>query len=259
MADVKTNKHESQNQFLFETSRIGFLLIVFVFSTIIGSSTYGMKNNDSLVRNPYNLDLTQSLKDYQQQVNINADNRMVDLEKTIHGIVLDIRYANSNNFTREKIYTAPKAFARLQVAKALQKVQDSLATFKFGLKIYDAYRPYAASLRFFEVYPDTNFVANPRYGSRHNRGCAVDLTLVELATGKEIPMPTEYDDFTEKANPNYSDLPENVKSNRQLLFGIMSHFGFSHYPTEWWHFDFTGWENYKLMDLSFEELENFSK
>lgn len=213
------------------------------------------KKQELLDRNPYNLDLVQTISQYKDLVKDDADNAMADIEEVIDGIALDIRYATANNFTHEVIYTAPKAYARKPVADALKEVEDSLAKHNIGLKIYDAYRPYAATVKFFEVYPDTNFVANPRYGSRHNRGCAVDITLIELATGNEIPMPTDFDDFSERAHPDYADLPDTVLANRAFLFGIMSHFGFSHYPTEWWHFDYNGWESFKLMDLSFDELE----
>lgn len=224
------------------------LVIILCFVSV------GCKEKKALdSKNPFNLDITQNLEDYENDVKQNQENRLVDLGK-IKNIYLDIRYATPNNFTGQVIYSSPKAFARNPVYNALQKVQDSLSYYKIGIKIYDAYRPYTASLKFFEVYPDTNFVANPKYGSRHNRGSAVDLTLVELSTGKELPMPTEYDNFTEKAHPDYNDLPDTVLTNKKLLFGIMKHFGFSYYPTEWWHFDFNGWENYKLMDLSFEEL-----
>jgi len=231
------------------------LKVFLVFIILVLHASACLNTNDSVDRNPYKLDITQSTEDYAQQIKMNSQMRMIDVGKYIKGIALDIRYATKNNFTGEVIYTAPKAFLRKPVAEALQKVQDSLYYYNIGLKIYDAYRPYAATLRFYDVYPDTNFVANPRYGSRHNRGCAVDVTLIELASGKEIPMPTEYDDFTSKANPGYTNLPDTVLTNRKFLFDIMSHFGFTHYPSEWWHFDFTGWDNFKLMDLSFEELE----
>ena len=229
----------------------GLILVILNLCFIL----FGCTNESKTEKlNPYNLDITQSKDAYDREVRQNPDWKLEDLSK-IRGIYLDIRYATTNNFTGKVIYLSPRAFARMPVFDALQKVQDSLSHFMIGLKIYDAYRPYAASLKFFEVYPDTNFVANPRNGSRHNRGCAVDLTLVELSTGKELPMPTEYDNFTEKAHPNYKDLPDTVLTNRKLLFGIMEHFGFSYYPTEWWHFDYKGWEKYKLLDLTFEELE----
>jgi zinc D-Ala-D-Ala dipeptidase len=229
--------------------------ILFVLASMLLIGTGCARKNDSLIRNPYNLDLVQTLEDYNLLVAGDPNMKIVDLEKMIPGLALDIRYATTNNFTGAVIYTAPKALARKPVAEALHKVEDSLSFYRLGLKIYDAYRPYAASLRFFEVYPDTNFVANPRKGSRHNRGCALDLTLIELSTGQEIPMPTLFDDFSPKAHPDYPDLPDTVLANRKFLFDIMLHFGFMHYPTEWWHFDYQGWENYKLMDLSFEELE----
>lgn len=231
--------------------KTGLILVILNLCFIL----FGCTNESKTEKlNPYNLDITQSKDAYDREVRQNPDWKLEDLSK-IRGIYLDIRYATTNNFTGKVIYLSPRAFARMPVFDALQKVQDSLSHFMIGLKIYDAYRPYAASLKFFEVYPDTNFVANPRNGSRHNRGCAVDLTLVELSTGKELPMPTEYDNFTEKAHPNYKDLPDTVLTNRKLLFGIMEHFGFSYYPTEWWHFDYKGWEKYKLLDLTFEELE----
>lgn len=169
--------------------------------------------------------------------------------------LLDIRYVTTNNFTGSVIYEKPLAFARRPVVEALRLVQDSLLVHGLGLKIYDAYRPYAATIRFYEVFPDTSFVANPRYGSRHNRGCAVDVTLIRLSAKEEIAMPTAFDDFSDKAHPGYQFLPEEVIANRNLLFSIMKHFGFSHYETEWWHFDYQGWKKYPLMNLSLTALE----
>jgi len=206
--------------------------------------------------NPYHLQIIQTPSEYKALVKNKPAMEMVDLSTFDPRIWLDIRYSTAHNFTGKVIYTASKAFTRIEVARALKKVEDSLAWYHLSLKIYDAYRPYAATLKFYEVYPDTTFVANPRYGSRHNRGCAVDVTLAESATGKEIPMPSEFDDFSPRAHPAYSNLPDTVKANRTLLFGIMKHFGFSHYESEWWHFDFHGWDSYPLMDLTFDELKS---
>jgi D-alanyl-D-alanine dipeptidase len=199
------------------------------------------------------------MKDYERQVAENRDMQMKDLAKETPDLVMDIRYATTNNFTGEVIYASSRAFVRKPVASAIRKIQDSLKPYGLGLKIYDAYRPYSATLRFFKVYPDTNFVANPRYGSRHNRGCAVDLTLVDRVTGKELPMPTPFDDFSPQAHSAYSDLPDLVMANRKFLFDMMACFGFKPISTEWWHFDFTGWEKYPLMDLSFEELDKVAR
>lgn len=206
--------------------------------------------------NPYHLEIVSNMADYKKSISSNPANRLVDLEKEIPGIVLDIRYATSNNFTHQTIYPSSKAFLHKPVYDALLKVLQTLKGKGIGLKIYDAYRPYAVTIKFFEVYPDTTFVASPKTGSRHNRGCAVDLTLIDLKSGKELEMPTAFDDFTEKAMQNYMNLPQKALQNRQLLLDVMSKNGFLPYESEWWHYDFKGWKNYPIMDLSFEELRN---
>lgn len=204
----------------------------------------------------HGLDVIHSIEKYKQSVKQNASKTLIDLEDFIKGIHLDIRYATANNFTGEVIYEQPKAYVRKPVAEALKKIQAELNAQDLGLKIFDAYRPYAATLKFYEVYPDTNFVAAPWKGSRHNRGCAVDITLINFGSKKELEMPTGFDDFSEKANPNYKNVPETAIKNRSLLISTMKKHGFTVYPTEWWHFDYQGWENFELMDISFTELEN---
>lgn len=232
--------------------KTALLFSTVLLSIVVGTNSFGQSSQSD--RNPYHLKLIQTATNYQNQVFENPEMEMVELKNSIPDIKLDIRYATANNFTGKVIYGSPRAFARKPVVEALRKIQDSLSIYNLGLKIYDSYRPYSATLRFFEVYPDTNFVASPRSGSRHNRGCAVDLTLIDKNTGEEIPMPTAFDDFSERAHPEYPNLPEKVLANRKFLFGLFTHFGFNHYPSEWWHFDFNGWDKYPLMDLSFEEL-----
>jgi D-alanyl-D-alanine dipeptidase len=204
--------------------------------------------------NPYGLEIVSAMADYNRLVKKDPSKQLVDLEKVIKGVVLDIRYATPNNFTHQTIYQAPKAFARKPVAEALVKIQTELKGRGLGMKIYDAYRPYAVTLKFFEVYPDTTFVASPQKGSKHNRGCAIDLTLIDLKSGKELEMPTVFDDFTEKATQAYMNLSPEVLKNRQMLREIMSRYGFIPYESEWWHYDYNSWRNYQIMDLSFEEL-----
>lgn len=202
-----------------------------------------------------NLTIIRDTAIYRAQVQESTANTLVEVVSLVPEIKLDIRYATNNNFTGEKIYTSPKAFVRKPLASALEIIQKSLSKYGLGLVIYDAYRPYSATVKFYEVYKDTNYVASPWQGSRHNRGAAVDVGLVNLQTGEAIQMPTGYDSFTEAASPNYNNLPKNVIKNRELLINEMQNHGFKVYPHEWWHFDFIGWEAYSLMDISFEELE----
>ncbi len=209
----------------------------------------------TIKENPYHLPIISTISAYDSVVSADSLKKLVDLEIYVPGIQPDIRYATSNNFTHKKIYTSAKAYARLSVARALAAVQADLKLQGLGLKVYDAYRPYAATLLFYETYRDTLFVAAPWKGSRHNRGCAVDVSLIDLKTGKELDMPTPFDDFTIKASSSFLTLPPKVLANRQILIDAMNSHKFTVYPTEWWHFDFSGWEGYELMDLSFEEME----
>ncbi|NVK29197.1 MAG: M15 family metallopeptidase [Flavobacteriia bacterium] len=171
----------------------------------------------------------------------------------------DIRYATERNFTGEIIYPEAAAWTRVRVAESLLKIEDSLRTHGLGLIIYDAYRPYSATVKFYEVYRDTNYVASPYSGSRHNRGCAIDLSLYDLQSGRALRMPTEYDDFTPAAHQTTRSTDSIAEYNKIFLRRIMTHYGFEVYPYEWWHFDYAGWEKYEIMDLSFSQFSELSK
>lgn len=216
-------------------------------------------NAQDIEPNEYGLRVVKALKTYNAIVEKDSNKLLVDIKKIIPDIVLDIRYATSNNFIGEPVYNIACAYARLPVVEALKNIQAELKKENLGLKIFDAYRPYSVTVRFYEKVQDSNYAASPRNGSRHNRGCAVNLTIIDLKNGKEIVMPTGYDDFTEKAWHNFNDLPEDVIENREKLKRIMIENGFSILPSEWWHYDFNGWQNYELMDLSFEELFSIEK
>lgn len=192
---------------------------------------------------------------YMAQAKADSSKQLVNLQEFVPGLKLDIRYATSNNFTGEKIYNLPRAYARRPVAQALKKVQAELKKQGLGIKIFDAYRPYKATVKFYEVYKDTTYVASPYKGSRHNRGCALDLTLVELKTGKELAMPTGYDSFKKEAWPSTPVKDPVVRKNRDTLIGIMQKHGFKVNGSEWWHYDFRGWSKYEILDIDFEELE----
>jgi zinc D-Ala-D-Ala dipeptidase len=183
----------------------------------------------------------------------NRFHSLIDIQKVIPNIKLDIRYATTNNFTKKAIYPIAKCFLQKPAALALKKVENELKSIGLGLKVFDGYRPLSIQHIFWEIMPDERYVANPKNGSRHNRGCAVDVTLIR-PDGSDLMMPTEFDDFTEKAHSNYIDLPKEIIQNRTLLRRIMERHGFTALPTEWWHFDFKGWEKYPLLDIPLEEL-----
>jgi D-alanyl-D-alanine dipeptidase len=142
------------------------------------------------------------------------------------------------------------------VAEALKKAQAEFKKNGAGIKIYDGYRPYKATVKFYEVYHDTTYVASPYRGSRHNRGCALDMTLIDLKTGQELKMPTEFDSFKKEAWPTTPVKDPEAKKNRDLIIRVMEQHGFKVNASEWWHFDFVGWQKYEVMDIDFEELES---
>lgn len=206
------------------------------------------------IQNPYGLAIVNTGADYKASVKANSNNELVEIKKAIPSIVLDIRYATKNNFMKQVMYKQPRAFARKPVVQQLKVIQAELAKKGYGLKIFDAYRPYAITIAFYEKASDKNFVANPEKGSKHNRGCAVDLTIVDLKTGKDVPMPTPYDSFAPEASPHFNELPAEIIKNRDFLIATMQTHGFKVIYNEWWHFDFKEWQDYDLMDIPFQNL-----
>ena len=173
---------------------------------------------------------------------------MVELTNVIPSLQLDIKYATTNNFTHAVLYPNPKArcYTRKAVAERLANVQSELGEQGLGLRVFDAFRPASAQRTMWALVPDERYVANPAKGSRHNRGAAVDLTLVD-AQGRELLMPTPFDSFSPKAHRDCVDLPAEALRNRQLLQAVMERHGFIGLPTEWWHFDATNWQTYPLI------------
>ncbi len=218
-------------------------LLIWVFFPLVLRAQY-----------PYGLQPA-TYTDYLKQIEQNPNNELVNLEHFIPGIVLDIRYATTRNFTGQQIYNLPRAYARRPVAEALKRAQVEFAHHGLGIKIFDAYRPYRATVKFYKLYRDTTYVASPYKGSRHNRGAAVDLTLINLATGQELKMPTAFDEFTRQAWPSAPVSNAEIKRNRDLLIAVMQKHGFKVNATEWWHFDFIGWQQFEVLDIPFEELE----
>ncbi|MFA6958907.1 MAG: M15 family metallopeptidase [Thermoanaerobaculia bacterium] len=208
----------------------------------------------AIAPNEYGLRVVGDKATYERLVARDADKRLVDVAKEVPGIALDIRYATADNFMKRVLYPEAAALLRLPAARAIADAQSELRTKGLGLKIHDAYRPYSITKAMWEPIRNPDFVADPAKGSRHNRGCAVDLTLIRLSDGTELPMPTPYDDFTPRARHDFNDLPADALANRKLLRETMERHGFVAFESEWWHYDFKGWEKYELMELGFDEL-----
>ncbi|HEU4887662.1 MAG TPA: M15 family metallopeptidase [Thermoanaerobaculia bacterium] len=203
-------------------------------------------------QNRYGLRVVPDAATYEHLARTDPDKRLVDLESL--GIPLDMRYATPDNFMKKTLYPVAKAYLRAPAARALAEVQRELATRGLGIKVFDAYRPYRVTEAMWEPIKNPDYVADPAKGSRHNRGAAVDLTLIDLRTGAEATMPTGYDDFTERAAHAFTDLPADALANRALLREVMVKHGFDPLPSEWWHYDFRGWERFELMNVGLEEL-----
>lgn len=208
----------------------------------------------NISKNEFGLQVINNIQSYQQTVSLDSNKRMVALENFIFPLQEEWKYATTDNFTHQVLYHAPIAFLRLPAAKALRNVAAELKKNGLGIKIFDAYRPYRITKLMWKFVPDERYAANPAKGSGHNRGIAIDLTLVDLKTGKDLPMPTAFDDFTQKAHYDYMQLDRAVLANRKLLRTIMEQFGFKALDTEWWHFYWPD-NRFELMDLGFEKLE----
>ena len=186
---------------------------------------------------------------------------MVELTKLDETIKLDIRYATSNNFVGRAVYPEARAFLQRPAAEALVGVHRQLAERGLGIVIFDGYRPWTITKLFWDVVPEDKrkFVADPAKGSKHNRGCAVDLSVYNLKTGELVPMPSGFDEFTERASPNYKGGTDEERANREMLRLLMEGAGFTVNPNEWWHFDYKDWEQYAIYDISFDEAAEVKK
>jgi CubicO group peptidase (beta-lactamase class C family)/D-alanyl-D-alanine dipeptidase len=183
---------------------------------------------------------------------------LVDVTKLDDSIKLDIRYATTNNFLSTPFYTSPRAFLQRPAAEALVRVHKKLADQGFGLLIHDGYRPWYVTKMFWDATPEKHhiFVANPTQGSRHNRGCAVDLTLYDRHTGKPIQMVGGYDEMSDRSYPDYPGGTSLQRWHRELLRKAMEAEGFTVYEAEWWHFDYKDWRKYPIQNLTFEQIES---
>jgi D-alanyl-D-alanine dipeptidase len=183
---------------------------------------------------------------------------LVELTALDPAIHLDIRYATTNDFLGTPVYTQARAFMQRPAAESLVRALHKLRPLGYGLLIHDAYRPWYVTKIFWDATPPEGkiFVADPSQGSRHNRGCAVDLTLYDLATGKPIEMPGTYDEMSPRSFPDYPGGTSLQRWHRNLLRRAMESEGFTVYEHEWWHFDYKDWHEYPILNIKFEDLHS---
>ena len=181
---------------------------------------------------------------------------LVELITLDSNFVLDIRYATTNNFVGKVVYPEARAFLQRPAAEALVEVNKELEPLGYRLLIFDGYRPWSITKVFWDVTPADKkiFVANPKDGSRHNRGCAIDVSLYHIATGKEVQMTSEYDEMSKRSYPDYTRGTQAQRDARDLLRSKMEANGFTVYKFEWWHFDYTDWESYRIENIQFSEI-----
>ncbi len=190
----------------------------------------------------------------------NTNKQMVDIQKFIPGLILDLRYATTNNFMHKKLYPAiTTTYLKLPAAQALKRIESELKEMGLGLKIFDAYRPYSVTEKMWEPIKDERYVADPKKGSGHNRGIAVDLTIINLQTNQELPMGTGYDNFTDTAHQTFTALPKELLVNRNILKSLMEKHGFIALESEWWHYFLQNASDFELLEIPFKKLKNITR
>ncbi len=230
---------------------IAFVLInFFAFNTAFSQTA--VLNNHELI-------IIKNISAYKSSAKNNPAKQMVDIKNSIPNILLDLRYTTGNNFMHQKLYSlTATTFLRSAAANALSQIQKKLNEQGLGLKIFDAYRPYSVTKKMWELIKDDRYVADPKKGSGHNRGIAVDVTIINLKTNVELRMGTGFDSFSDTAHQTFTALPEEVLQNRNLLKKLMEEFGFKPLETEWWHYSLPNANDFEVLDLSFKKLKKLN-
>lgn len=259
---IKNDKNHNYfySNFLLHSTRMGNKItkgfcipvyILVIFSTLITNALHAQDTTISI---------TKTHQEYKKQVYDDPGKELVELKSIMPSIVYDLRYTTTNNFTGQKLYSpTSRTYLRKQTAAALSGVQAELNKRGLGLKIFDAYRPYAATVKMWDLIRDERYVADPKKGSGHNRGLAVDLTIIYVSDGKELIMGTGFDNFTDTAHHNFLGLSEEILQNRLLLKNTMEKYGFKLFETEWWHYSWPNDRKYEVLDIDFKLLNRKSK
>ncbi|MEO6870264.1 MAG: M15 family metallopeptidase [Ginsengibacter sp.] len=232
--------------------------ILFIFFTAFFIPANSCKAQDKKGDSSESLKIINSSELIDQSL-LDKNLEIVDLKKYIPSLHFDLRYAESKNFMHEKLYPKLKTtYLRRAAATALKNVVSDLKVKGLGLLIFDAYRPYSVTQLMWQKIGDPRYVADPSKGSGHNRGIAVDLTLTKLGDKTSIPMPTDFDNFSDTAHSGFEDLPDSIKLNRSILKKVMEKNGFIQLSTEWWHFYLPGSDKYDVMDISFKSMKKIA-
>ncbi len=217
--------------------------------------TISVARAQDTVLNKYGLWVIADAAQLEKTVQYNPGKAMVNLKKIIPTLIFDLRYACTNNFMKQKLYPPIKTtYLRSTAAEKLAAVQMELDKSGYGLKIFDAYRPYSITERLWEPVQDDRYAADPKKGSGHNRGIAVDLTIINLKDKSELDMGTGFDNFSDTAHHAFKNLPEQILRNRTLLKTVMEKHGFVALDTEWWHYYLPNSKEFELMDIPFKKL-----
>jgi zinc D-Ala-D-Ala dipeptidase len=210
--------------------------------------------------NKYGLTVLFDKNEFLIEVKNDSSKAMIELRQLMPNLKYELLYATNKNFTKQRMY--PKGtthtFLRLPAARALSAVQRDLNARGYGIKIWDAYRPYSVTVAFWELIKDERYVADPKKGSGHNRGIAVDLTIIDLKTGKELAMGTSFDNFTDTAHHDFLHLSTTILENRALLKTTMEKYGFMSFASEWWHYSLPNPSSFAVLDIPFTHLRKFA-
>ena len=238
--------------------QFSLILIIGIIYLLACNSPNNSNTKEQKKQNPPNVEIKEdnpsATKDIVSKEKIENPTKLLDYDTSQWteliqkdpSIIIDIRYATTNNFVKEKLYDCPRCFLKPAVAAAVLQAQQLLKEGGLGLKMFDCYRPRPIQQKLWDKIPNASYVTPPWKGSMHNRGAAVDLTIVD-ADGKELNMGTGYDFFGRAAHQDNYDLPKEVLANRKLLKTTMAKVGLKHIRTEWWHYSFYDKE-YELSD-----------
>lgn len=242
---------------IYKIPQQSYILVLLASLFFMPFSGYTQKPDTS----KYGVAVTRDIRYYLNCIEADSNKRMVELSSLIPSIVYDLRYASRNNFTGKALYpkNTRQTCLRIPAAYALAAVQQELKQQQLGIKVFDAYRPYSVTVRFWEMIKDERYVAHPAKASGHNRGLAIDCTLIDLRTGKELDMGTGFDNFTDTAHQTFTDLPPAVLANRKLFRDIMTKHGFRIFDTEWWHYFWPNDRDYEALDIPVKNLVQQSR